>query len=83
MARRSLPKLLWYEFLHVVCRLVAVVLLRVRVEGREHVPSSGGVLVLSNHQSHFDPVLIGMACNRRLNYLARETLFGATQYRKR
>ena len=26
-------------------------------------------LVLSNHQSHLDPVLVGVACNRRLNYL--------------
>jgi len=31
--------------------------------------------VLSNHQSHLDPPLIGVASNRRLNYLARETLF--------
>jgi 1-acyl-sn-glycerol-3-phosphate acyltransferase len=37
--------------------------------------------VLSNHQSHFDPVLIGLACDRRLNYLARKTLFGFAPFR--
>lgn len=64
-----------------VCRLIAVVLFRIRVSGREHVPAAGGALVLSNHQSHFDPVLIGLACDRRLNYLARKTLFRFAPFR--
>jgi 1-acyl-sn-glycerol-3-phosphate acyltransferase len=37
----------------------------------------GGLLVASNHQSFFDPVLIGMAMPRRICYLARQTLFDA------
>jgi 1-acyl-sn-glycerol-3-phosphate acyltransferase len=45
------------------------------------VPSNGPVLVLSNHQSNFDPVLVGLACDRRLNYLARDTLFGFAPFR--
>jgi 1-acyl-sn-glycerol-3-phosphate acyltransferase len=81
MSQRSLSKRLWYGFLHVVCRLLAVALFRVRVSGREHVPAEGAALVLSNHQSHFDPVLIGLACDRRLNYLARKTLFGFPPFR--
>lgn len=79
--RRSLAKRLWYGFLHVVCRLLATLFFQIRVSGREWVPREGGALVLSNHQSHFDPVLIGLACDRRLNYLARETLFGFAPFR--
>jgi len=37
--------------------------------------------VLSNHQSNLDPVLIGLACDRRLNYLARVTLFRFAPFR--
>lgn len=81
MAHRSLPKRLWYGFLHIMCRLLATVLLQIRVSGRGQVPRTGGVLVLSNHQSHLDPVLIGLACDRRLNYLARQTLFRFTPFR--
>jgi 1-acyl-sn-glycerol-3-phosphate acyltransferase len=81
MAQRSLPKRLWYGFLQVVCRLLAVALFRIRVSGRKHVPAEGAALVLSNHQSHFDPVLIGLACDRRLNYLARQSLFGFPPFR--
>jgi 1-acyl-sn-glycerol-3-phosphate acyltransferase len=47
-----------------------------RVSGREHYPVAGAGLVCANHQSYFDPVLVGLTCDRRMNYLARETLFG-------
>ena len=80
-SHRSLAKVLWYEFLHVVCRLSFVCLYRIRCDGRERVPTSGGVLVLSNHQSNLDPILVGLACDRRLNYMARETLFRFTPFR--
>lgn len=76
MAQRPLSKRLWYDFLRVLCRVLGVAVFRIRVFGREHVPKSGGVLVVSNHQSHLDPILVGLACDRRLNYVARDTLFG-------
>lgn len=75
MAQRGLAKVLWYDSLRVVCRLAAVVLANIRCRGREHVPLNGGALVLSNHQSFLDPALVGLACDRRLNYLARQSLF--------
>ena len=81
MSRRSLAKRLWYGFLQVLFRGLGVVLFGVRCEGRGRLPEEGGVLVLSNHQSHLDPVLVGLACDRRLNYLARETLFGFAPFR--
>ena len=81
MAERSLAKRLWYDYLQVMCRLLGVALFRVRCTGRENVPPTGGVLVLSNHQSQFDPMLVGLAIDRRLNYLARETLFRFPPFR--
>jgi 1-acyl-sn-glycerol-3-phosphate acyltransferase len=33
------------------------------------------VLLVANHQSHLDPVLVGLACPRQLKYLARHDLF--------
>jgi len=35
----------------------------------------GGLLIASNHQSFYDPVLIGMALPRQVCYLARKSLF--------
>jgi 1-acyl-sn-glycerol-3-phosphate acyltransferase len=72
---RSLFQRLGYDALRVVCRLVAVWLFGLRVLGRENWPVEGGGLVCSNHQSYFDPPLVGLTCDRRMNYLARDTLF--------
>jgi 1-acyl-sn-glycerol-3-phosphate acyltransferase len=39
------------------------------------VPSTGPALLVANHASYLDPVLVGAAVPRRLSYLARSSLF--------
>jgi 1-acyl-sn-glycerol-3-phosphate acyltransferase len=46
-----------------------------RTEGYPHVPRSGPALLIANHQSFLDPVLVGLAARRRVTFLARKTLF--------
>ena len=72
---RSLFQRLGYNVLRVFSRLVAVWMFGLRVVGRKNWPAAGGGLICANHQSYFDPPLIGLTCNRRMNYLARDTLF--------
>jgi 1-acyl-sn-glycerol-3-phosphate acyltransferase len=81
MVERSLASRLWYAFLQRVLYVGGVLAYRARYSGRHNVPRSGGVLVVSNHQSHFDPPLVGAGCPRRMNYLARDTLFGFPPFR--
>ncbi len=76
MAQRSWFNRVLYAAVRLAFRCVATVLFRFRVTGQEHWPTSGGALVCANHQSYVDPVLVGVACPRRMNYLARKTLFG-------
>lgn len=45
------------------------------VSGQEHVPQQGSFIVASNHVSYLDPPVIGVACPRRLSFLARSSLF--------
>ncbi len=71
----SLASLAWYRLWQRLLQFVAVLVYRVRYYGRENIPAGGGVLVVSNHQSHFDPPLVGIGCPRQMNYVARETLF--------
>jgi len=47
----------------------------VRFYGQNNLPESGAVVLISNHQSHFDPPLIAAGVRRRLNFLARKSLF--------
>jgi 1-acyl-sn-glycerol-3-phosphate acyltransferase len=72
---RSLFQRLGYNALRVLARLVGVLVFGLRVAGREHWPTEGGGLVCANHQSFFDPPLVGLTCDRRMNYLARDSLF--------
>src|SRR5262245_5862027 len=74
-SQRTLTKRLGYDALRVLCRTIAVWFYGLRVAGRENWPEDGGGLVCANHQSMFDPPLVGLTCPRRMNYLARDTLF--------
>jgi 1-acyl-sn-glycerol-3-phosphate acyltransferase len=49
---------------------------RLRIEGSARVPDEGPLLFVSNHQSYFDPLLVGLSVrSRQLRYLARSGLF--------
>jgi 1-acyl-sn-glycerol-3-phosphate acyltransferase len=73
--QRSLLNRVWYRLLQRLLQLLGVVVYRVRCSGWHNIPAEGGVLVVSNHQSHLDPPLVGISCPRQMNYMARETLF--------
>ncbi len=51
------------------------ILYRGRVYGVEQVPTSGPVIVVSNHGSHLDPPLISNALCRPVAYMAKAELF--------
>lgn len=49
---------------------------RLHIEGREHIPSEGAVIIAPNHKSYFDPPLVGVAIKKRVvHYMAKEELF--------
>jgi cytidylate kinase len=49
--------------------------LRLRVEGRGHVPRGGPLIVACNHISFWDPPLVGSNFPRPLHFLAKAELF--------
>lgn len=72
----------YWRFLRFLCRWVAVLYLRARCHGVGNVPSSGGVLLVCNHQSFLDPVLATMAPERESCYMARDSLFQGRLFRR-
>lgn len=68
-------KALWYRLARWGCRLFFAFFFKLRVYGKQNVPARGPFLLVCNHQSYLDPVLCGVAINRHLQYLARDTLF--------
>lgn len=47
------------------------------VDGLEHVPPTGPFILISNHQSNLDPILIQASCPRRIHAMAKSTQFAA------
>ncbi len=74
-ADRRWGALLWYKFTqHMLATLMAA-LGGWRASGRHNMPATGGVLLVANHLSFLDPILLGIPLRRPLNYVARSTLF--------
>lgn len=64
-----------YRALYQPLNMLAVLTHSFRFVGSHHVPRHGPVLLVGNHQSYLDIPLMGLACPRRIHYLARKSLF--------
>jgi 1-acyl-sn-glycerol-3-phosphate acyltransferase len=69
----------WPSTVAYACQFVVSALMRVRIEGLEHLPKSGAVIIAPNHLSNVDPPLVGgfmsPALDRRPRFLAKDALF--------
>jgi acyl-[acyl-carrier-protein]-phospholipid O-acyltransferase/long-chain-fatty-acid--[acyl-carrier-protein] ligase len=55
---------------------LATALFRIRVEGREHIPATGPALLISNHVSYVDSVLVSYAVRQRtVRFLMWQPIF--------
>ncbi|MFD2214218.1 MULTISPECIES: lysophospholipid acyltransferase family protein [Metabacillus] len=48
---------------------------RIKVEGLEHFPKEGGVLLCTNHISNLDPPVVGVTAPRKVLFMAKDELF--------
>jgi 1-acyl-sn-glycerol-3-phosphate acyltransferase len=66
---------LWYDTIYWLSASVMTFGFSLRTEGHRNVPRHGPALLLANHQSFMDPILVGLAVRRQAIFLARQTLF--------
>lgn len=65
-----------YGFFRITAAPFIRALYRLRVQGAQHIPKSGGVILCSNHRSVADPILLGFSVKRRqVRYMAKQELF--------
>ncbi len=65
----------WFSFARQMCRFAVIVFFKFRTYNKHYVPRKGPFLLLSNHQSFLDPVLVGISLKSQLAFAARDTLF--------
>ena len=66
-----------YEAVHLVAEPLAKAIWRPTVEGTEHVPLTGGLLIASNHLAFADSVVIPIVAPRKVLFLAKDAYFTA------
>ena len=64
-----------YWILKAVLTPIIRLLVRVKVEGREHVPKHGPVILASNHRSFLDSIFIPLVVHRRVTFVAKAEYF--------
>ncbi|MDR3232958.1 MAG: 1-acyl-sn-glycerol-3-phosphate acyltransferase [Planctomycetaceae bacterium] len=75
MSRPTFTQRVFYYSIRLPINLFFMIFYAVRFYGYNNMPCRGGTVVICNHQSHFDPPLLAAGLRRRLNFLARKTLF--------
>src|ERR1700729_492672 len=72
---RSLASLIWYRMVQWFFSTILAAIFGLRASGRKNIPDRGPLMLVSNHLSHLDVLVIGILLDRPLNYVARSTLF--------
>ena len=61
-------------FLELIASFVARMLYRVRTSGAGNIPSTGGVLLIANHISYVDVIVLQLACPRPIRFVGHQGL---------
>jgi len=64
-----------YSFSKAICLVILKLVRRLKIYGDPRLQPGQGILVVSNHMSYWDPVVIGCILNRRIHYMAKAELF--------
>lgn len=64
-----------YNFLRAALHLFTHLICRYHVYGLERVPENGSLLIVANHLSWYDPILLGVALNRRVWFFTKSEIF--------
>lgn len=75
MASTLLPRRSYLpHLLEILAAAVARILYRVRCSGAAHIPREGGVLLVANHLSYVDPILLQLTCPRPIRFMGYQGL---------
>jgi 1-acyl-sn-glycerol-3-phosphate acyltransferase len=67
---------MFYRFWRSFFRFLFTIFCHWEVEGLENLPSAGPVVVVGNHTSYWDPVVVASALPRHVYFMAKKELFG-------
>ena len=72
---RGSPFDCWYWLGRVLSRIFIPTFGSIKVTGREHLPRTGPLIIVANHQSNADPPVMVYAIPRAIFFMAKRSLF--------
>lgn len=64
-----------YQIIRLFLLFIFKVFFRIKVNGKDNLPDNGGVMIMSNHISAFDPPLLAAIFDRPVRFMAKKELF--------
>jgi 1-acyl-sn-glycerol-3-phosphate acyltransferase len=64
-----------YRLAQLLVRAIWPLVGRVEIEGLEHIPANGPFILIANHQSYLDPILLQAVVRRPIHTMSKSTQF--------
>lgn len=64
-----------YVIARAILRVVLKIAFKTQIEGEGNIPSEGPVILVANHLSMLDPIVLGCAVSRPVRFMAKHELF--------
>jgi 1-acyl-sn-glycerol-3-phosphate acyltransferase len=64
-----------YNVGKMLCAVILKPLYKLEVIGTENIPTTGGVIICSNHIDNLDPPVVGISSTRSIHFMAKDELF--------
>ncbi|MGF7057060.1 lysophospholipid acyltransferase family protein [Brassicibacter mesophilus] len=65
----------FYNFARGLVSIVFGAMFRIKIQGKEHIPTKGRIVICSNHVSLLDPIIVAIAVPRQVFFMAKKELF--------
>ncbi len=64
-----------YKFLHFFLNLIFLPFISMKIENPENIPKDTNYIIIANHVSNFDPLLLALKWEKPVHFMAKEELF--------
>lgn len=64
-----------YNIFKYLFRFLFLFVYRIRIQGQENIPEEGAFIVIANHKSNFDPIVLSFITRRPIHFMAKAELF--------
>ena len=66
---------MWYWLFRTVFLIILKIFFRLRVEGLENLPQKTNFIIVANHLSFMDPIVVGVAIPQKVHWITHRLLF--------